>query len=261
MLVIAHISDLHFNGSRRARSRVKAVMDYINDRADGIDVLLVTGDIADTGTTSQYMEAAGVLKSPLPMLLCPGNHDRRAEFAHQLLGRDSGDKPINTALRVNGALVLSMDSSVPDEPQGLLSYGTLDWADQQITDFGDGGPVLMAFHHPPVTLEMPFMDAIRMQGTPRLGALIDKHPSVVGMFCGHAHTGAITQFHNRRVALAPGVASTLNLPFEGGGIINETQPPGLAFHVIDDDWRIITHYRAVTVKSRRWSNERGWVER
>ena len=56
---------------------------------------------------------------------------------------------------------------------------------------------------------------------------------------------AVTTFHGRPLCLAPGVASTLNLPFEGSSVINRDQPAGVAFHMLDDDGRLITHYRTI----------------
>ena len=55
----------------------------------------------------------------------------------------------------------------------------------------------------------------------------------------------MTTFHGRPLCLAPGVASTLNLPFEGSAVINRDQPAGVAFHMLDDDGRLITHYRTI----------------
>jgi hypothetical protein len=34
------------------------------------------------------------------------------------------------------------------------------------------------------------------------------------------------------------------LPWEGAGAVDESLPPGLAFHILDDD-RLTTHYRVV----------------
>ena len=61
----------------------------------------------------------------------------------------------------------------------------------------------------------------------------------------NAAHAAVTTFAGRPLCIAPGVASTLNLPFEGSGVLNEGQPPGIAFHLIGDDNRIVTHFRAV----------------
>ncbi|MGV9709423.1 metallophosphoesterase [Gordonia sp. NPDC003424] len=250
MFVVAHISDLHFNGTRFNRSRIESTLSYIRARADGIDALLVTGDITDEGSASEYREAYLVLDSPLPMLVTAGNHDVRERFNATLTGTESS-QPVNRAELVNGILLVSCDSSRPGRNDGLLTDETLEWVSAQITAAGPTTPVLVAFHHPPVTLEMPFMDSIRQTGEERLAKLVDAYPNIVGFVCGHAHTPAVTTFAGRPLAVAPGVASTLNLPFEGTDIVNRGQPPGIAFHIVSEDptsdngWRLITHFRSV----------------
>lgn len=246
MLVVAHISDTHFNGTDRGRDRITAVLDYINRRADGIDVLVVTGDIADSGSRAEYEEAAATLQSPLPMLVLPGNHDSRGDFGDLLLSDPPESGPLNNARTIAGALFLMCDSSIPGQNEGFLDDATITWMDAQISDAGPHVPVFVSFHHPPVTLQMPFMDTIRQTGEERIIALVDKHPNIVAFLCGHAHTGAVTAFAGRPLCLAPGVSSTLNLPFEGPDVINDSQPPGLAFHVYSEG-RVITHFRAVPV--------------
>ncbi|WP_020107119.1 metallophosphoesterase [Nocardia sp. 348MFTsu5.1] len=249
MLVVAHISDLHFNGTAARRDRINAALEYVNSRSSGIDALVVTGDITDNGRPSEYEEAGATLKSPLPLMICPGNHDVRGEFGQTFLaGQNFPDErggigPLNYARTVADALFLICDSSIPGQNNGFLSDETISWMDEQITAAGPAVPVLVAFHHPPVVLQMPMMDTIRQTGEERLAALVDKHPNITMFMCGHAHTGAVTTFAGRPLCLAPGVASTLNLPFEGTGVINETQPAGLAFHTYADG-RVISHFRS-----------------
>jgi len=69
------------------------------------------------------------------------------------------------------------------------------------------------------------------------------HPQVVPVLCGHAHTPAASTFAGRPLLVAPGVVSTLRLPWETANDIDEQMPPALAFHVLDDDGRLTTHYR------------------
>lgn len=250
MFVVAHISDLHFNGTRYNRRRIEATLDYIHARAAGIDALLVTGDITDEGSESEYREAYGTLYSPLPMLITAGNHDHRERFNDGLLGHRSS-APVNRCELIDGVLFVVCDSSIPGRNDGLLDDETLGWMSEQISAAGPRVPVIVAFHHPPTTLGMDFMDSIRQTGEERLAALVTEHPNIVGFVCGHAHTPAVTMFAGRPLAIAPGVASTLNLPFEGTEIINRGQPPGIAFHMVSglddgpDAWRLITHYRSV----------------
>lgn len=243
MFVVAHISDLHFNGTRFNRARIESTLSYLNARADGIDALLVTGDIADEGTPREYVEAYRVLDSPLPTLVTVGNHDLRENYS-EVLGNERSTAPVNSSLLVDDVLLLSADSSIPGRNDGYLDDETLTWMSAQIDAVGADTRVLVAFHHPPVTIGMTFMDTIRQTGEERLAELVANHPNIVGFVCGHAHSACVTRFAGRPLAIAPGVASTLNLPFEGTEIINRGQPPGIAFHLIDGD-RLITHFRSV----------------
>ena len=243
MFVVAHISDLHFNGTRFNRARIESTLSYLNARADGIDALLVTGDIADEGTPREYVEAYRVLDSPLPTLVTVGNHDLRENYS-EVLGNERSTAPVNSSLLVDDVLLLSVDSSIPGRNDGYLDDETLTWMSAQIDAAGADTRVLVAFHHPPVTIGMTFMDTIRQTGEERLAELVATHPHIVGFLCGHAHSACVTRFADRPLAIAPGVASTLNLPFEGTEIINRGQPPGIAFHLIDGD-RLITHFRSV----------------
>lgn len=243
MFVVAHISDLHFDGTPESRARISSALHYIESHAAGIDVLLVSGDIADEGTAEQYAETAATLRSPLPMLVTVGNHDNRERFSEAMLGAAS-PQPINSAYRDGDVLLLALDSSIPGRADGLLSEETLAWTSAQIDAAGPGVRVLMAMHHPPVPLGMPFMDTIYLTNPEHLAALLDRYPNIVGILCGHAHSPVVTSFAGRPVCVAPGVASTLNLPFEGHEIVHTHQPPGIAFHLLDG-YRLITHFRAV----------------
>ncbi|MFG2089930.1 MULTISPECIES: hypothetical protein [unclassified Spirillospora] len=136
------------------------------------------------------------------------------------------------------------DSTVPGEDHGFLDDATIDWLDRALAA-EPGTPAFVCFHHPPVTLGIPYVDAIRQFGEGRLAEVVERHPHVVAVLCGHAHTAAATTFAGRPLLVAPGVVSTLNLPGQGGDIADYGAPPGLAFHVLDDEGRLMTHFRTV----------------
>lgn len=221
------------------------MIDHVNARAAGIDVLLVTGDITDEGTAAQSAEAAEILGEALiPTLVIPGNHDRRAEFSEALLDGTRTDLPLNRSATVAGVLYVMCDSTIPGRSDGWLSDATLEWMESTIDGVDASTPVVVCFHHPPVPLLMPFMDGIRQIGEDRLAEMIVRHPNVVGFLCGHAHTGAVTAFAGRPLVVAPGTSSTLKLSFEGEGIVDDAQPAGIAFHQLDG-LRLISHFRSV----------------
>ena len=244
MTIIAHFSDVHVDGEERSAERTRRVVRYLNALRAPVDVVLVTGDLAEHGAESEYERVSGLLDLPGPVLYCPGNHDVREAFRKVLLGEAAHGSPVDRAHRVGGALFLMCDSSIPGRADGRLAERTLDWIESELTASA-GLPAFVCFHHPPVTLGMPYVDGIRQFATDRLADLVARHDNVVAVLCGHAHTAASSTFGGKPLLVAPGVVSTAMLPFESEAIVDESMPPMLALHILDEERRLTTHFRAV----------------
>lgn len=245
-MLLAHVSDLHLDGSDRAATRARRVFAFLDAMLTPVDALLVTGDLADHGTEAEYEEVRTLLAGfTPPPLLCPGNHDARGPYRKVLLGEPASEEPINRVHDLPGVRVVMCDSVVPGRDSGRLSDGTLDWLAGVLTTTPASTPVLVAMHHPPVLLHSPLIDEIRQYEGARLAALLDQHPQVVAVLCGHAHTAAATTFAGRPLLVAPAVATTLRLPEETDIDLDGQMPPGLAFHILDDAGGLTTHYRLV----------------
>ncbi|MFI9154044.1 metallophosphoesterase [Streptomyces sp. NPDC053367] len=251
MLVLAHISDLHLDGSPRATERAQRVRDRLWRLPGRVDALLVTGDIADHAEESEYEEAARVLglrdgDAPFPVLTCPGNHDSRAPYRKALLGEPAADGPVDSVRVFPGGAVLMCDSSIPGADEGALDEETYDWIERTLDGLDPGLPALLAFHHPPVGLHHPLPDSYQLADPGRLAALLERRPQIAGLITGHAHTPAATVFAGRPLLVGPGVTWTLNLPWEDDQVADRDAPVGLAFHILDDAGRLTTHFRVVT---------------
>ena len=219
-----------------------------------LTAVLLTGDIADHGQAEEYREARKLVSSSRhPVFACPGNHDDRAAYREVLLGEPESEPesepaehlgPINRVHRTPGAVFALCDSSIPGRDDGYLADETLSWLDAVLAEEPDV-PAFVCCHHPPAELHSPFGDSIRQFGEQRLAAVLARHPQVVAVLCGHAHTPAATTFAGLPLLVAPGVVSTLVLPWEGAGPADYQAPPGFAFHVLDDQRRLTTHYRVV----------------
>ncbi|MEV0321896.1 metallophosphoesterase [Streptomyces sp. NPDC050658] len=244
-ILLAQISDLHLDGSERSTERAARVMDYLGELPQPVDALLVTGDIADHGTPAEYEEAAELLKAPFPVLTCPGNHDVRTAYREALLGEEPAEGPINRVHRVGRAAILMCDSTIPGRDEGRLAPETYDWITGTLDALPPKTPALLAFHQPPVALHHPLPDAHRLEHPEQLAALMAKHPQVTAVITGHAHTAATSTFADRPLIVGPAVTWTLRLPWEGPSPADRTQPPALAFHVLDNTNRLTTHYRVV----------------
>lgn len=244
MTVIAHLSDVHIDGDERSAERTRRVVRYLAGLREPVDVVLVTGDLADHGTEAEYERVRRLIDLPVPVLFCPGNHDVREAYRKVLLGEPPSGAPVNRAHRIGGALFAMCDSSIPGRNEGVLAGETLDWLDAELTAAADL-PAFVCFHHPPAELGMPYVDGIRQFETERLAELVARHRNVVAVLCGHAHTPAASIFAGRPLLAAPGVVSTALLPFESDELLDRTLPPMLAFHVLHQDRRLTTHYRVV----------------
>lgn len=218
-------------------------MAYLRDLP--LDAIVITGDIADHGTVQEYELAKDELTADIPVLILPGNHDNRGAFRKVLLGAD-GDQPVNETRTIGRTTFALCDSTIPRKNPGLLAGETLAWLDGVLAD-GDG-PAVVCLHHPPVTLHSELVDELRLTEPEKFAALIAKHPRVAAVLCGHAHTAAATTFAGRPLLVAPGIASKLRLSWAEtekltwGNILDRDSPPVVAFHVLDDDNRLTTHY-------------------
>ncbi|MEU1387934.1 MULTISPECIES: metallophosphoesterase [unclassified Nonomuraea] len=244
-LLLAQISDLHLDGTDRATRRATQVMDHLRALPRPVDALLVTGDIADHGKESEYEQAAQILAAPFPVLTCPGNHDVRPAYRKALLRRSPAPGPVNRVHHVAGTAILMCDSTIPGRDEGRLDAETLAWMQATLDGLAPDTPALIAFHQPPVVLHHPLPDSGRLEASGDLAALLDAHPQVVAVLTGHAHTAAASTFAGRPLIVAPAVTWTLRLPWEGDQPADRDQPPGLAFHILDDDHRLTTHFRVV----------------
>lgn len=245
MIVLAHLSDTHLDGTQPRAERAARVLAYVNNLPRPVTAVLVTGDLADHGTHAEYEEVRKALVSPNPVFTCPGNHDAREPYRSVLLGEHAGGGPINRVHRVGDAVFAMCDSSIPGRDEGFLDDETLAWLGGVLATTDADTPVFVCFHHPPVRLHSPFLDEIRQQGEGRLAVLLARYPQVVAVLCGHAHTAAASTFAGRPLLVAPGVVSTLKLPWEHGDVLDYDLPPAIAFHVLDEGRRLTTHYRVI----------------
>ena len=248
--LVAHLSDTHFGGPPRARQRVEQVLDHLLAMEVAPDLLVVTGDIADHGEPGEYAEAREVLdRWPGPRLLGTGNHDVRVPFARGLLDRDvHRNDRLDQVLDLPKARFLMLDSLVSATPgeridHGELSADSLAWLADRLAE--DTRPTFVCLHHPPVRIGIRLMDPIRLRDAEALAAIVEQHPHFAGTLVGHAHTQGASSFAGRPLLIGGAVASTVTLDAEPLARVWEGAPPSFAWHMIDDDGRVTTHWRSL----------------
>jgi Icc protein len=254
MYMIAHLSDSHLDGGDAARSRFERVMAYLDNLPTPVDLLILTGDLIEGGAVAEYQVIAEAVAGNTPALFCPGNSDPRDPFRAALQSRQTAHDapaaaPVNSARTFGALTVIMLDSSVPGQYHGALDAETIDWLDATLAEMPGDMPVLIGMHHPPVELGHPGVDQLRLLDAAPLAATLQRYPNVAAVLVGHTHTATATTFAGRPLLVAPGIHSSLRLPWEkaapGQSLLDETASPALAIHLLHDDARITTYYRTI----------------
>jgi 3',5'-cyclic AMP phosphodiesterase CpdA len=252
--VIVQLSDLHLRAGEegsgpaaRLRHAVAAVA-RLQPRPDAV---LLSGDLADTPSIEAYAQAHELL-APLGLALhaIPGNHDDR-----DLLRARFGPSPapVGTPVRFAvdcGALrLIGCDSTSPGHESGALGAERLSWLKDTLGEQPET-PTLLALHHPPVLTGVRSMDAIALALEDRMAleSLLDGHPQVQAITCGHVHLTMTCAFAGRPLLVCPSTNSTLRLDLRQRDDIPFTvsdQPLGFAVHALVDG-RLVSHVQPLT---------------
>lgn len=248
MILVAQVSDTHFDlGTRNAR-RAEKVMDFLADLPRRPDAILHTGDITESGSAAQYAEARAALKSDIPVYSIPGNHDERVAFRTELLGVEASADPIHHVHRIGELTVIMLDTTVPGEPGGRIDEQSYDWLRGVLAETPAHAPIVLAMHHPPVRLHSPIVDDIALAEPGRLAELVTSDARIRAVLAGHAHSSAVTLFAGRPLLVAPSTSSVLSGAWElrpPDRVMDYSPDPAVALHVFDETGAITTHFRTV----------------
>jgi Icc protein len=91
-------------------------------------------------------------------------------------------------------------------------------------------PVLILLHHPPIRMESPAIDALRLQDGDELMQLLERHPQVRGIAWGHAHQSLDILAHGQvRLMCTP--ATCMQFKPRSDDFVVDDRPPG--YRVLD----------------------------
>lgn len=192
---IVQVSDLHLFAEPDTalygvvtRPVVRAVLDYVRDRLEPFDRLVITGDLAH----DERLETYHVLREMLGTLverclLIPGNHDDRS-FMRDVYGdRLSNDQDrIVFSESLGEWRLIGLDSHVPGEVAGRLGADQLQWLRQEL-DRHAGQPTVLFVHHPPISVDSPWLDAIALLDADAFATAVAGRSNVRAICMGHIH--------------------------------------------------------------------------
>jgi 3',5'-cyclic AMP phosphodiesterase CpdA len=231
---ILHLSDTHLDRADAPNAHgvnaSQALRGLLADLAHlrDLDVVVVSGDIADDASPEAYRRARELLSGfagerGVPLLFSTGNHDERRAFAEALGsghlapgGADRAEAALASAeleraavSAVGGHRLVTLDSLVPGKGYGLVSRTQLDWLRGVLATPAPHGTVLV-FHHPPITLDVEVQRALGLRNADELADAI-RGSDVRLILCGHFHLQLSGRLADATVWVTPGVVSRIDL--------------------------------------------------
>ncbi len=258
---IAQLSDTHFleegaspegGHSYDTDAAFEAVLGHLGDHSS-LDMVVVTGDVADHGRADQYRKASSAFsRMQAPVNICPGNHDFDSAF-HAGVGRPG--VATSRVVEIGNWAFLFVDSSAGvmqatdsglhvDPPgmerlhnNGILGSRESAWV-AQMCEATTADHVFVWLHHPP-DVPVPLSHCENYAG--EWHALLDDHANIRGLGAGHTHIPDQYEIRERPVFVAPSLKNNFSLEpqtwLPPGYRTYEFSPDGSiqsSLHLVDD---------------------------
>ena len=212
--VIAHLSDPHLlasgllAGHIDTAEQLRKALARVEESGERIDVLVLSGDLTDTGDPAAYVLLREIVEPVVERLGCAlvmtgGNHDERRPMARVLYDEDT-DLPHDTVTTIRGLRVIAVDSAVPGYHHGGLSDEQYAWLGREIATAAEHGTVLVV-HHAPITYRSPVMQLLDFDDVERLRAIV-QGTDVRAVLSGHLHVTSFGTLGAVPVFVAGGVS-------------------------------------------------------
>lgn len=251
-MLIAQISDCHivdpgelFAERTDSAEGLRMAIETIRGLPIVPDLVLLTGDLVNDGTSSQYdhlLELLGGLE--IPLLPIPGNHDDRQQLRtrfSEVLPPGGADDPIDLVHESGPVRIVALDTTIPGRHDGDLSDRQLRWLDVELGREPDR-PTIVAQHHPPVSSGVVAMDqACGFGAGDREAVVIGRHGHVEAVVSGHLHRSLQRRYAGTISITCPSTAGGLALGLDGGPVGYTTEPTGVVLHHWREGAGVVSH--------------------
>jgi 3',5'-cyclic-AMP phosphodiesterase len=249
--ILAQISDPHVSANDPgSAAALAAAVEEIGRLEAAPTAVLLSGDLTDTGEPRDY-DLLRELLEPLAMPVhpLPGNHDDRdalrAAFGDHA-GIASAGAFLQYTVRCGPLRLVVCDTIEPGREGGRLCDERLGWLATELSS--DGGPAVLAMHHPPMSIGVRELDEIGLEEGARaaLGELLAGAPGLERIVAGHMHRAVSGQLAGSPVFVCPSVYLQARLDLsEHGRLSLVHEPPALGLHVHRDGEALISHVQPI----------------
>lgn len=227
------------NTAKRLRKAVR-LLNAIEPRPD---VVVATGDLVESGKRKEYKRLREILDElKIPLFVIPGNHDRRETFREAFADHPylPAEGPLQYAIDGYPVRLIGLDTTVEDDAGGTLDGVRLTWLNETLAQ-APRTPTLIFMHHPPFQTGIPILDDLGFHGREEFGALVERHPQIERILCGHIHRSMQVRWHGTIASSAASTAFQFVLELRDRNRIGiAREPPGFALHIWDGS-RLVSH--------------------
>lgn len=228
-------------------ARLAACVADINERHADAAFVVVSGDISDDGTTESYARARDLLRrlGP-PLCLMLGNHDSRDEFRRAFpdAARDENGFA-QSEIQTRGRSFLFLDTTRIGAHNGEFCPRRAEWLAARLNSARQSGKRAYVFaHHPPMRINVPYLDRLRLLDRGRLAATLSPRRDIVRhLFFGHVHRTISGVWRGFPFSCAKGLnhQTALDMLDEQNPPYT-TAPPAYAVILLQGD-NVIVHHR------------------
>ncbi len=195
MLRIVQLTDLHLYQDPAGRlagvptwTTFRSILEQVGRQQSDPDYLILTGDLAQDEALKTYLMLREALGNwVVRCRIIPGNHDDRANLRKafpELFSESEG--PLTFVLSAGGWRIIGLDSHVPGEVKGHVDAAQLAWLRNEVAS-APGTPTLLFVHHPPIPINVAWIDELGLTEAAGLIELIDTTPEIKVVCAGHVH--------------------------------------------------------------------------
>jgi Icc protein len=192
---IVQLTDLHLYKNPQALlagvetwKTFRAVLEKVrSDQAD-LDYLILTGDLAQDEALETYMMLREALGDWLDRCrIIPGNHDDRGNLRKVFPEFfPANEDPLTFTLMAGAWRIIGLDSHLPAKVNGLIDADQLNWLKLQLAS-DPNARTLIFIHHPPLPINVAWLDEIGLNEAAGFIELIKASPQVDVVCAGHVH--------------------------------------------------------------------------
>jgi 3',5'-cyclic AMP phosphodiesterase CpdA len=248
--LLVQLSDPHIGatwGEGDPVAGLTAAVEAVRRLPDDPDVVLMSGDLADTASDGEYAIVREQLaRLGAPVFVLPGNHDDRDALRRNFDLPGETGTPVQYAVDVGPLRLVALDTTRPGEDWGELDEERLTWLDAALAEAPDR-MTLVALHHPPISTGIAVWDQFGLRAADRsaLGRVLERHPQVRRIAAGHVHRTITGELAGRAVLTVPSTYVQGRLDFNSPEIVCVPEPPGFAVHAVLDG-ELASHVQPVT---------------